>query len=121
MSFSHRPLTSDRENADLMSDTAEKITLYTSRWCGHSRSVEGFLKRNKFDVNNINIDGDDEARQRLIELNSGYASVPTLLFPDGSKLTEPTLFQIREKLGMDQPPGLADRVRSLLGRNKDEQ
>jgi mycoredoxin len=103
-----------------MNETAGKITIFTTRWCGHSRSVEGFLKRNEIDVNKINIDDDDEARQRLIELNSGYASVPTLLFPDGTKLTEPTLFEIREKLGMEQPPGLTERVRSLLSRNKDE-
>lgn len=108
------------EKADPMNETADKITLYTSRWCGHSRSVEGFLKRNEVGVNKVNIDDDDEARRRLIEMNSGYASVPTLLFPDGTKLTEPTLFEIREKLGMEQPPGITERVRSLLSRSKDE-
>ena len=120
MCIIHRLLISDRKNAELMNKTAEKITLYTSRWCGHSRSVEGFLKRNDIDVDIINIDGDDEARQHLIELNGGYASVPTLLFPDGSKLTEPTLYQIREQLGLEHPPGLTDRVRALLSRSKDK-
>lgn len=96
-----------------------KITVYTSRWCAQSRYVEGFLKQNEIDVHLINIDGDDEARLKLIDLNNGFASVPTLLFPDGTKLTEPSLFEVRQKLGMEQPPGLVDRVRSLLVRSKD--
>jgi mycoredoxin len=103
-----------------MNDSSpEKIILFSSGWCAHSRSVENFLNRNEIDVHKINIDGDDEARRRLIELNNGYASVPTLLFPDGTKLTEPSFFEIRQKLGLEQPPGLADRVRTLLNRGKD--
>ena len=103
-----------------MNESEEKIMLYTSRWCGHARSVEGFLKRNDIAFKRIGIDEDDDAREKLIELNNGYASVPTLVFADGSQLTEPTLFEIREKLGMEQPPGLADRVRSILGRDNEE-
>ena len=97
----------------------EKIVLYASGWCAQSRSVESFLKRNEIDVRKINIDGDNEARQQLIELNNGFASVPTLLFPDGTKLTEPSFSEIRRKIGMEQPPGLADRVRRLLERSKE--
>ena len=65
------------------------VILYTSRWCAHSKGVERLLDNNGIRVHKINIDGNGEARQELIELNGGYASVPTLVFPDGSKLTEP--------------------------------
>ncbi len=95
--------------------STEKITLYTSRWCAHSLSVERFLDNNEIAVHKINIDGKGESRARLIEINGGYASVPTLIFPDGTKLTEPSLSQLRKKLQVDQPPNLADRVRHLLG------
>ncbi len=97
----------------------KKIILFSSRWCAHSRSVENFLKRNEIDAHKINIDGDNEARQQLIDLNNGFASVPTLLFPDGTKLTEPSFSEIRQKIGLEQPPGLVDRVRNLLDRSKD--
>lgn len=102
-----------------MSETTdnELITLYTSNWCAHSMSVEGFLEKNEITVNMINIDGDQEARQRLIEINGGYASVPTLIFPDGSKLTEPSFGQLRQKLNLEPPPGMVDRIRSLIGRD----
>ena len=104
-----------------MSDGNEvnRITLYTSRWCAHSLRVEGFLAKNDISVELINIDGNNEARQELIELNGGYASVPTLVFPDGSKLTEPSFGQIRQKMDLQDPPGLKDKLLGLTGRNKE--
>lgn len=96
-----------------MSETVENglITLYTSNWCAHAMSVEGFLEKYNISVNTINIDGNREARERLIEINGGYASVPTLIFPDGSKLTEPSFGQLREKLSIKPPAGIIDRIR----------
>ncbi len=101
-----------------MDQSSEKdITLYTSKWCAHSRSVEGFLNRNEIEVNKIDIDGNGEARAQLIEINGGFASVPTLVFSDGSKLTEPSTAQLQKKLGLESSQGLMDRVRSLIGQN----
>lgn len=96
------------------------ITLYTSNWCAHALSVVGFLEKYKVPVNLINIDGDREARNRLIEINGGYASVPTLVFPDGSKLTEPSFGELREKLSIEPPPGIVDRIRGWVGRDGGE-
>ena len=99
-----------------MSDSSTaSITLYVSNWCSHSRSVEGFLERNDIPVHKIKIDGDKEARAELIEINDGYASVPTLVFPDGTKLTEPSLNQLRHKLDLESEPGLMARIRGFLG------
>ena len=95
----------------------EKILLYTSRWCAHSRSVEGYLSRNEISVQKINIDGNQEARQELIELNGGYASVPTLIFPDGTKLTEPSISILCEKLNLEAPVGLKEKIRAVLGQS----
>ncbi|MDX1616167.1 MAG: glutaredoxin domain-containing protein [Candidatus Promineifilaceae bacterium] len=96
------------------------IKLYTSRWCAHALSVEGFLERNHITVQRIDIDRDPADRQRLIEINGGYASVPTLIFPDGSKLTEPSLSELRQKLKLEAPPGLLDRLRRVAGRGGDD-
>jgi mycoredoxin len=97
----------------------ENIILYSSRWCGHSLRVEKFLTRHEIKVERISIDGNSPARQKLIEINSGYASVPTLIFPDGSVLTEPTFSDLREKLAMDPEPGMTDRLRGFLKRGDD--
>ena len=103
-----------------MDDPAiDNITLYTSRWCPHSITVETFLKRKGIAFERISIDHDKESRDRLIRLNNGYASVPTLVFADGTKLTEPSLGQLRRKLSLPQGPGLARRIRQILTRNSD--
>ncbi len=81
------------------------ITLYTSAYCGSARSVERFLREQGVTMEVINIDDDPEARRRLIELNGGYASVPTLVLPDGQRLTEPSLATVRRTLGIEEPAG----------------
>jgi len=98
-----------------MSDAStEKITLYVSSWCSHSRSVERFLDENNVPVQKIQIDGDEEARAKLIELNDGFASTPTLVFSDGSVLKEPTLDQLRRTLDLKKTSGMTARVRGIL-------
>jgi mycoredoxin len=106
-----------------MSEIVENgsITLYTSNWCAHAMSVEGFLEKHDVPVTMINIDGNPEARETLIEINGGYASVPTLVFPDGSKLTEPSFGELRQKLAIEPPPGLVDRIRGLIGRDGEKE
>ncbi len=98
----------------------EEILLYSSNWCGHAVRVENFLDKHDILVKKISIDGNKDARQELIEINGGFASVPTMVFPDGSKLTEPSIGDIKKKLNFEESSGLVDRVRTILtGDNKD--
>ncbi len=90
-----------------------QITFYTSQFCSHSWAVERFLTQNEINVDAINIDGNPEARAALIELTGGYASVPTLIFPDGTRLTEPSMGQLRSKLGIERA-GLMKKIRGLF-------
>ena len=89
------------------------IILYTSSYCGHARLVEEFLAEEKIAAEIINISENPDARQTLIDINQGFASVPTLVFPDGSVLTEPSLRDLRLKLGLENF-SLGDRVRARL-------
>ncbi len=92
----------------------EPVTLYKSNFCPHSLAVEQYLRRRKVPLHIITIDGNQEARLVLMALNRGYASVPTLLFPDGTQLTEPSFGDLRRKLGV-ATPGLIDRLKGVLG------
>jgi len=83
-------------------------------------SVERFLDRTEVFVEKINVDGDSDAREELIRLNGGYASVPTLLFPDGTKLTEPSFSEIRKKLKIEPPPSFVDRIRNAFGQGESD-
>lgn len=91
----------------------ETLTVYTSKYCLHSRSVVKLLQQHEIEMRLVPIDGDEEAREALMALNQGYASVPTLIFPDGTQMTEPPLGAVRAKLGLASD-GLIERIRSAL-------
>jgi mycoredoxin len=95
-------------------ETNANLIVYTSTWCGHALAVERFLNENNVPVTLVDIGQDRDAREELIALNNGFASVPTVVFPDGSKMTEPSLSALRSRLGLDSP-GLVDRLKGALG------
>lgn len=78
--------------------TTDKIILYGSPTCGMVPAVRHLLDRAQTHYQYIDISQNTAARQRVQEINQGYASVPTLVFPDGSTLTEPALGELKAKL-----------------------
>lgn len=76
----------------------EKIILYGHAACPMLPPVWAMLKQANVDFEYINIHQDEAGRERVLEINNGYASVPTLVFPDGSTLTEPSAGKLRQKL-----------------------
>jgi mycoredoxin len=78
---------------------SEKIMFYGSPVCGMVPPVRGVLDRAGATYEYVDIARDDVARQRVRDINEGLESVPTLEFPDGDTLTEPSLRELEEKLG----------------------
>lgn len=69
--------------------------------------VRSLLRRAGAEVDYRSITLDQAARRRVLEINQGNASVPTVVFPDGSTLTEPALPALAarlEALGYTIPP-----------------
>jgi mycoredoxin len=81
-----------------MSEKSKKITVYGHPACSQVFPIKSMLNRTHADYDYINIFEDLAARNRVRDINKGYESVPTLLFPDGSTLTEPSAGQLRDKL-----------------------
>jgi mycoredoxin len=82
------------------------IKLYAHPTCPMVPPVIALLKGAEADYDYINIHQDDFARDYVREVNNGYESVPTLLFPDGTTLTEPSTGELKNKLnefGYDVP------------------
>ena len=82
------------------------IKLYAHPTCTMVPAVTMLLKGAEADYEYINIHKDDLAREYVREVNNGYESVPTLLFPDGTILTEPSTGELKNKLnefGYDVP------------------
>ncbi|MCO6451631.1 MAG: glutathione S-transferase N-terminal domain-containing protein [Caldilineales bacterium] len=95
----------------------ERIILYGSYTCPMVAPVRDILKRANAEFEYINISTDAEGRQRVREINQGYESVPTLVFPDGSTLTEPRMSELEAKLSVlgyeIAPNTIAGRARGI--------
>ena len=78
----------------------EKIKMYGTNWCGDSRRARHLLESNHIDFEWINIEENPEAVKFVEEVNHGYRSVPTIVFPDGTILTEPSQYELNKKLGI---------------------
>lgn len=85
-----------------MTDPVE-IILYGTTWCGDTRRARAFMDRNAIAYRWIDIEKDPQACRFVESVNNGFRSVPTLVFPDGSRLTEPSMHQLAEKLGLPYP------------------
>lgn len=81
----------------------ETILVYGTSWCGGSRRAKRMLDENKIPYQWIDIDEKKDARAIVEEINNGYRSVPTILFPDGSRLVEPSDEELAKKLGIPPP------------------
>ncbi len=77
-----------------------KIIIYGTTWCGDSRRAKRFFDDNNIEYDWIDIDVDREAGKLVEQINGGFRSVPTIIFPDGSTLTEPSTFQLRTKFNL---------------------
>jgi mycoredoxin len=78
-----------------MQDT---IILYGHWTCPNLGPVKGLLTQSKVRFEYIDIHQDVTAAARVRAINNGNESVPTLLFADGSTLTEPTVGELQSKL-----------------------
>ncbi len=78
----------------------ESIVMYGTSWCGGSRRCRLMLDRQGIAYKWIDIDQDENAGKYLETLNGGHRSVPTIVWPDGSKLTEPSESELAAKLGI---------------------
>ena len=83
-----------------MKDKSQKIILYATNWCYQSRNTRAFLDQHQVDYEYIDIDKDKAGEDFVIKTNKSNRSVPTLLFPDGTTLTEPSQNELLKKLGL---------------------
>lgn len=83
-----------------MSETQGKIIMYGTTWCYESKRARAVLDQNNIPYTWIDIDQDLEARKYVEKVNRGFRSVPTIVFPDGSILVEPSSMELSRKLGL---------------------
>ncbi|WP_377269498.1 mycoredoxin [Peterkaempfera sp. SMS 1(5)a] len=75
------------------------VTMYSTTWCGYCRRLKGQMDREGIAYTEVNIEHDPASAQFVESVNNGNQTVPTVLFADGSALTNPSLAQVKAKLG----------------------
>ncbi len=70
--------------------TETSIVMYGTPWCGDCRRARKVFEQTQTPFDYVDIEQDDEARAYVEQVNNGNQSVPTIIFPDGSVLVEPS-------------------------------
>lgn len=73
------------------------IIIYGTDWCGDCFRARFFFDSHDIPYQWINIDKDEQAEEYVKSVNHGMRRVPTILFPDGSILVEPSTQQLESK------------------------
>lgn len=79
---------------------ADQIRVYSTVWCPDCKRAKKFLGEHRIPYENIDIEQDEKAMAFVEKVNHGMRIIPTIVFSDGSMLSEPSNAQLAEKLGM---------------------
>ena len=77
---------------------SQRVTMYCTPWCGFCRRLKGQLAREGIEVAEIDIERDPAAADYVMSVNGGMQTVPTVVFGDGTALTNPSAAQVKERL-----------------------
>lgn len=77
-----------------------KITMYSADWCPDCRRAKQFFGEHRIQYHLIDIDDQPESESIIKALNNGMRIIPTIIFPDGTVLAEPSNAELAEKLGI---------------------
>lgn len=77
---------------------SEQFTMYSTPWCGYCHRLKGQLNREGISFVEVDIEVEPGAADIVEKANKGNQTVPTLVFADGTALTNPSLTQIKAQL-----------------------
>ena len=79
---------------------SDEIVLYGTTWCYQSKQAKSILDKNNIPYLWVDIDKDEQGRAFVEKTNHGFRSVPTIVFPDGAILVEPSEKVLKQKLNL---------------------
>lgn len=74
------------------------FVMYTTPWCGYCIRLKSMLAREAIAFTEVDIEQDPAAADVVMRVNGGNQTVPTVVFPDGEAMTNPSLARITAKL-----------------------
>jgi mycoredoxin len=77
---------------------SQPLTMYTTTWCAFCRRLKSQLARDGIEVAEVDIEQEPGAAEYVMSVNGGFQTVPTVVFPDGSALTNPSAAAVKQRL-----------------------
>jgi mycoredoxin len=77
---------------------SHQFTVYSTPWCGYCHRLKSQLRREGIDFAEVDIEQEPDSAFLVEQANGGNQTVPTLIFGDGSALTNPSVAQVKAKL-----------------------
>jgi len=78
----------------------EKLRVIGASWCPDCKRAKTFLGQHRIEFNWVDMESDPTAQAEVERINDGKRIIPTIIFPDGLILTEPSNDELAEKLGI---------------------
>lgn len=76
----------------------QPLTMYTTTWCAFCKRLKRQLAADGIEMAEVDIEQDPSAADFVMSVNGGFQTVPTVVFPDGSALTNPSAAAVKERL-----------------------
>jgi thioredoxin reductase (NADPH) len=80
----------------------DMIVLYGASWCPDCKRSKAFLSEQRIAFHYVDLEEHPEAIAIVNEVNDGKQIIPTIVFPDGDILVEPSNEELAEKLGLSR-------------------
>lgn len=77
---------------------AGSVVMYSTTWCGYCKRLKSQMDREGIAYSEVNIENEPDAAEFVMQVNNGNQTVPTLLFPDGTAATNPSLAEVKARL-----------------------
>ena len=78
----------------------QKLRVIGASWCPDCKRAKTFLGQHRIEFEWVDMESDPTAQEEVERINGGKRIIPTIIFPDGSILTEPSNDELAEKLGI---------------------
>ena len=82
---------------DLYTLNPTQIIMYVTESCADCVRVKKYFEAKGISYRRVGLEGDAKAAEFVTQINRGFRSVPTIVFPDGSILVEPGWEELNEK------------------------
>lgn len=82
---------------DLYNKRPSQIVMYATEYCPDCHRAKAFFDANHIEYLRVGLEENEAAIEFVMNINNGHRSVPTIIFPDGSILVEPSWKELEKK------------------------